>query len=396
MSFLGGGSVPTNANRRTVAQSPVASNILGTPWPTLWGTRDLSGTVIAWTNHRFSNAGASGKGGGQVSSGEKDYRTFALGLCIGPVDRITEIWYDNALIWQGNVSIASAATATTASVGVGGVVLTDSASRGTITFYFGLSTQTQDPILAHFIPDAPFYRGMCYAVFHGNRTGTRGFRIGNADTLAQVALRVTRIPASPPGTAFNVQTQAAAQNAQIVSGNPVLTADVSAFTGAASIIYQLGVQHGPGGSQASVTVNILDGTDSSRGPFTITSGTPFAVGSFGLMATLTWTGTLINAPNTAQWLILLTSNMLALGGTNVAGKIYQLLTSSVHGIALDVTLINNAAFNNAALALLQTGLSWVVKDKGDARQLIEDILKNVQGAQIISNGLIGIRLLSGG
>ncbi len=396
MSFLGAGSAPTNANRRTVAQSPVASNILGTPWPTLWGTRDLSGTVIAWTNHRFSNSGSTGKGGGQVSSGEKDYRTFALSLCIGPADRITEIWYDNNLIWQGNVSVASAATTATATVGVGGIVLTDSASRGTITFYFGLSTQTQDPILAQFIPDAPFYRGMCYAVFHGDRTGTRGFRIGNADTLAQVALRVTRTPASPPGTAFNVQTQASAQNAQIVSGTAVLTADDSAFTGTNSIIYQLAVQVGPGGSQASVSVNVLDGTDSSSGPFTITSGTPFAVGSLGLMATLTWTGTLISAPNTGQWLILLTSNMVALGGANVAGMIYELLTSSVHGIALDAAIINNASFNSAALALLQMGLSWPVKEKGDARSLIEEILKNVQGALVISNGTIGIRLLSGG
>ena len=343
MSFLGGASASTSANRRTIAQSPVASNILGTPWPTLWGTRDLSGTVIAWTNHRFTNAGVSGKGGGQVSSGEKDYRTFALGLCIGPVDRVTEVWYDNELIWQGNVGIASAATAATATVGVGGVVLTDNANRGTITFYFGVSTQTQDPILAQFIPDAPFYRGMCYAVFHGSRTGTRGFRIGNADTLAQVAVRVTRTPASPPGAVFDVQTQAGVLNGQVVSGSPVLTTDASAFTGTASIIYQLNVQHGPGGSQASVTVGVLDGSDSNSGPFTITSGTPFAVGSFGLMATLTWSGTLISSPNTAQWLILLTSGMTALGGANVAGIIYELLSSSVHGITLDAAVINNAA-----------------------------------------------------
>src|SRR6266404_4914368 len=396
MSFLGGGSVPTNANRRAVAQSPVASNILGTPWPTLWGTRDLNGTVIAWTNHRFSNSGSTGKGGGQVSGGEKDYRTFALGLCIGPVDRITEIWYDNALIWQGNVSVTSAATAATATIGVGGVVLTDNSSRGTIAFYFGLSAQTQPPILAQFIPDAPFYRGMCYAVFHGDRTGTRGFRIGNADTLAQVALRVTRIPTSPPGTAFNVQTQASPQNDAVVSGGPVITADDSAFTGNASIIYQLGVQAGPSSSQALVTVSVLDGSDAGSSPFTITSGTPFTVGNFGLMATLTWTGTLISAPNTGQWLILLTSNMVALGGANVAGIVYELLASSVHGIALDPALINDVAFSSAALSLLNMGLSWVVKEKGDARQLITDILKNVQGALVISNGQIGLQLLSGG
>ncbi len=47
-------------------------------------------------------------------------------------------------------------------------------------------------MLAQFIPNAPFYRGMCYAVFHGPRPGTQGFRIGNADTLAQIAVRVER------------------------------------------------------------------------------------------------------------------------------------------------------------------------------------------------------------
>ena len=203
------------------------------------GLTELSS--LAWTNHRFSNSGASGKGGGQVSSGEKDFRTFALGLCIGPVDRITQIWYDNELIWQGNVGIASAATTAKRTVGVGGVVLTDNTQRGTITFYFGLSTQTQDPILAEFIPDTPSYRGMCYAVFHGDRTGTRGFRLGNADTLAQVALYVTRIPASPPGVAFNVQTQPNPLNNQVITGSPTLTADATAFTGDSSIIYQLNI-----------------------------------------------------------------------------------------------------------------------------------------------------------
>src|ERR1041384_2562384 len=107
MSFL---SAPpsTSANRRMVQQSPVASNVLGQPWPTLWGTRDLHGTVIAWTNHTFISGGATGKGGGQVSSGEKDFRTFALGLCLGPVDRVEQIWYDNKLIWSGSVSLADA------------------------------------------------------------------------------------------------------------------------------------------------------------------------------------------------------------------------------------------------------------------------------------------------
>jgi hypothetical protein len=396
VSFLGGANAATSANRRTVAQSPVASNILGTPWPTLWGLRGLNGTVIAWTNHTFNSGGSAGKGGGQVSSGEKDYRTFALGLCIGPVDRITEIWYDNELIWQGNVGIASAATVATSTVGIGGVVLTDSLQRGTITFYFGLDTQTQDPVLAKFIPDAPFYRGMCYAVFHGPRTGTKGFRLGNADTLAQVALYVERIPSSLPGLEFTLQTQAAPQNSGFVNSTATFSVDASAFTGANTTIYQLNVQGSSTSSTALVTVSALEGSDTG-GAFVITSGTPFTVGAFGVMATLAWSGgVLVPSADTAQWQIRLTSPMDVPGGANAAGILYELLTSSVHGISLDLAVVDSAAFNTAALALLPMGLSHLVKDKGDARTLIEDILKNVQGALTINNGRLGLRLLSGG
>ena len=120
------------------------------------------------------------------------------------------------------------------------------------------------------------------------------------------------------------------------------------------------------------------------------------MGGLGLQATFTWASTMISSGNTASWTILLTSNMVATGGANVAGIIYELLTSSVHGIALDLPLIDATTFDSAATALLSMGLSWVVKDKGDARQLMSDILKNVQGALVISNGLIGLRLLSGG
>jgi hypothetical protein len=73
-----------------------------------------------------------------------------------------------------------------------------------------------------------------------------------------------------------------------------------------------------------------------------------------------------------------------------------LLTSPLHGIALDPVLIDIPAFQTAALTLPQMGLSWAVKEKGAASQVIEDVLKHVQGALTISNGLIGLRLLTGG
>jgi hypothetical protein len=374
----------------------IASNVLGTPWPTLWGTRDLSGTLVAWTNHRFNSSGSSGKGGGQVSAGEKDYRTFALGLCIGPVDSINAIWYDNQLIWTGSVSIASAATQASATQGIGSVILTDNNDRGTICFYFGLDTQTQDPILAQFIPNAPFYRGMCYAVFHGPRNGTLGFRIGNADTLAQIAVNVTRIPPAPSGSGFGSSIQANPGNSAAQAQAITISANVSAFTGGKNLLYSLGATPGPSNSMLSVTWTPVDGVDTSDDAI-ITNGAPFAVGSLGLMVTLSWGSNAsppLNVNALDQWSILVASNgSAANSGANVASMVYELLTSPVSGFALNPAIIDPAQFNAFALEANYAGLNYMTSEKVDARGLLKDILGNVQGALTISNGLIAPRLM---
>ncbi len=401
MSLLAPPTPPANSSRRMSNSARIASNVLGTPWPVLWGTRDLSGTLVAWTNHSYNSSGSSGKGGGVVSGGERDYRTFALALCIGPVDSINAIWYDNQLIWTGEVSIASAATQATAIQGVGSVMLTDNANRGTICFYFGLDTQTQDPFLTQFIPNAPFYRGMCYAVFHGPRTvingqySKLGFRIGSADTLCQIAVNVTRIPPAPPGTPFGASIQANPGNAVAQAETVSISADVSSFTGGKNLLYALGATPGPSNSQLSVTWTPVDGVDTS-GDAIITSGTPFAVGSLGLMVTLTWnTSTaplLANALD--QWSILVASNgSAANNGANVASMIYELLTSTVSGFALSPAIIDPAQFNAFAVQANYAGLNYMTTEKVDARGLIKDILGNVQGALTISNGLIAPRLM---
>ncbi len=151
-------------------------------------------------------------------------------------------------------------------------------------------------------------------------------------------------------------------------------------------------------SQLNVAWASETGSDTT-GSALITNGTPFAVGTLGLMVTLSW-GSNASPPLetvlVAIWEIFLTSAVSAIGGANVASIIYELLTSSVHGVALDAAVLDMPAFQNAAAAVTQMGLSWAVKQKGDARTLIEDILKSVQGALVISNGAIGPRLLTGG
>ncbi|HVM62880.1 MAG TPA: phage tail protein [Verrucomicrobiae bacterium] len=471
----------------------IASNVLGTPWPVLWGTRELSGTLIAWTNHTYTNSGSSGKGGGQVAAGEKDYRTFALGLCLGPIDRINAIWYDNTLIWSGNVTIASAATSASATQGVGSVVLTDNANRGTITVYFGLETQTQDPILAQFIPDAPFYRGMCYAVFHGARNGKKGFRIGNADTLAQVAVNVTRVPpavnpssfsaimtapnqpigisahigspdslyshlftltatrgvddghlnvtitdqpsgltpiqrgivnaangvafslgvsgmqatlswpssSSPPlgaSTSATFTVSAPLDSTSVVAASQALigvTPDLSGWTGLKDVMYLLVLTPGSSNATLNVAIGIVTGIDTG-GATVAANGMPFAVGTSGLMVTLSWTpGTSPIAPGgSVQYQLLIEADSAANnGGANIGSMLYELLTSTISGFALNPALLDAPSFNAFANNSAWAGLNYMTTEKADARSLVQDILKNVQGAITCSNGLIAPRLM---
>jgi hypothetical protein len=407
VSFLGTPQSPNSANKRTIAQAPVASNVLGTPWPTLWGTRDLSGTVIAWTNRSVSSGGGTGKGGGLAagSGGQATYyRTFALGLCIGPADSITQILYDNQAIWQGNVSIASGNPVSNPTMGLGGVMLSASDGRGTIALYFGTDTQTQDPVLARFVANAPWYRGMVYAVFHGGRAGNTGWRMGNSDTLPQIAIRMTRMAPAPLGLAWTASQSASPGNVQAELQHVTLTLDTSGWTGTGTTMYFLAVQarnlqFDPGAIVQLVAGNDPGFTDGSIDISDVQNGVPFPVGTLGLMACATWPNG--SAPIFVEhhgdgWQIQVTSFATsASGGANVAGVIYELCASNIHGFALPPALLDLAAFSSVAAASGNIGLSYAVTEKNDSRSLLTEILRNYQGALTISNGLIGPRLITG-
>jgi hypothetical protein len=378
----------------------IASNVLGTPWPILWGTRDLSGTLIAWTNHSYSSSGSSGKGGGQVSAGDKDYRTFALGLCIGPVDAVSGIWFDNRLIWTGMVTIASAVADSNATQAKGSVILTDNNNRGTIAFFFGFENQDQDPALAKFIPDAPYYRGMCYAVFHGPRNGTKGFRMGNADTLPQIAVRVTRIPKPPAAVVYTANESPWPGNASYLLQPVTISLDVSQFAGSDNISYRVEIfPPYPLTNYSQITLAwTAYSADDTSGNGVLTNGVPFAIGTLGLNITVTWpdnSSPLIDLRHAAGgWTIQVTSNAaVAIGGANVGSMVYELLTNTVAGVALNPAIIDRAAFAAFSTAVNYVALHYVTTEKADVRGLLQDILKNVQGALTVSNGLVAPRLM---
>lgn len=412
MSFLAQPQNPSTANRRTLRQAPVSSNVLGTPWPTLWGERDLAGTVIAWTNPSNTAGSVTGKGSALASptQGTKYYRTFALGLCLGAVDVITQVSFNNVVVWEGNITLADINTdPTNKTVGLGGVVISGT-GHGTICFYLGTETQGQDQVLNNFVPNAPYYRGKCYAVFHGarvsngtNTVGGGGWLLGNADQLPQIAIRVQRIPPAPPGLTWAAGQSPDAGNTSEELQHITLTLDASAWTGGSNIMYHLRLVPTSNVAVLRGEISILSGYDTQPNSFNVSSGVPFAVGSYGLMATATWGNTsaaVFNSPDGGDgWEIQVTSATTGAAGANIAGIVYELLTSNVHGIGLDPTIMDLAAFNAAATQSASVGVSYAggegSSERQDCRTLLTDLFQNWQAALCIRNGLIGPVLLIG-
>lgn len=97
----------------------------------------------------------SGKGGGKAGnstvSGYDYYASLAGAFCLGAVDRIEQIWFDDEMVWSGPVSRSGDSTTITIE------------DRGNVTIYWGTSTQPTDGMLGP--RGHPAYRNICYVVF---------------------------------------------------------------------------------------------------------------------------------------------------------------------------------------------------------------------------------------
>jgi len=97
----------------------------------------------------------SGKGGGKAGnstvSGYDYYASLAGAFCLGAVDQIKEIWFDDEKVWDGTVSRFGDSTTITIE------------DRGNMQIYWGTATQSIDSLLGP--RGHPAYRGICYAVF---------------------------------------------------------------------------------------------------------------------------------------------------------------------------------------------------------------------------------------
>ena len=153
--------------------SPQTQELMGTtaqdglPVPDLVGTTKCGGNLMGyWRNRAVETTetydGGGGKGGGDSEkvtqvTGHQYYLTWAMGLCLGPVDELLAIYRKEVCVWHGELACPE-------SGGFRTLVIED---IGRINFYYGTDDQPRDSRLNEMVGEAnnPAYRGLCYAVF---------------------------------------------------------------------------------------------------------------------------------------------------------------------------------------------------------------------------------------
>lgn len=174
--------------------------------PDLLGTSKISGNILHWENNynvpiketrqvyagtrpvSSSSSSGGGKGGGggsesntvvyepvyqteEVTVGYTYYLTWAIGICLGPVDALYTVMRNNEAIWAGEVLRSAVGSYTTISI----------PGMGSMIFYFG----TDDQPVNNYAP-----RRLCYAVFSNcslgayNRAPVMRFVIGKRPQYA--------------------------------------------------------------------------------------------------------------------------------------------------------------------------------------------------------------------
>jgi hypothetical protein len=131
----------------------------GGPRLIIWGiVRPIGGNVIACSDPIIVKSSSGGKGGGGSQETESVYRTYAIGVCEGPITGFRRIWRNNKLVYdarldsEGNLNAWGAAN---------NPIFLQKA-----TFYLGGFGQLPDPSLEGIfgVGEVPAMRGTCYMV----------------------------------------------------------------------------------------------------------------------------------------------------------------------------------------------------------------------------------------
>jgi hypothetical protein len=162
-SMIGGYVDPVRnfGPRLTDAQQQTSQD--GIPIPILFGCARFSGNVIAsgpLVEHKHSD---DGKGSGQVTTTYTYSRTYAIGICEGPIEGIRRIWRNGKVVYDARVPDGTDVT-------VEEVQAVSGKFNNMCTIYKGDETQTPNSDLQS-LYDAdtvPAFRGLAYIVVHSD------------------------------------------------------------------------------------------------------------------------------------------------------------------------------------------------------------------------------------
>ena len=159
----------------------VQSATYGAQIPRVYGTIATFGNVFWVENNQLKETkktesqGGKGGGGGAETTTYKYSATFALGLCLGPIDGIRRIWCAGKLIYDaGSTNLSTVAASEIGKTGMAigavpsiGAMGVDNASLS-MSVYLGTDDQLPDPRMqaALGVANTPAYRGLAYIVFN--------------------------------------------------------------------------------------------------------------------------------------------------------------------------------------------------------------------------------------
>jgi len=140
----------------------------GTPINDLLGSQRISSSNIFWECcERLVQAGGKDKGKSDETQGY--FHSWALAICMGPVDTLFTVMVGDKVVWSGELNRPAAGGEET--ITLGGVM-----GNSQMTFYFGTDDQIANATLGSNLTDPtlnPPYRGLCWAYFDDAFIGTR-------------------------------------------------------------------------------------------------------------------------------------------------------------------------------------------------------------------------------
>ena len=185
----------------------VQTSTYGAQIPVIKGSVATFGNIFWVENNALKETKkteeAGGKGGGGQETTTYSYSaTFALGLCLGPVDGIRRIWCSGKLLFDSGDAGLEATLANSIFGGMGDMgAAPEAMGAGAIRFYNGSADQMPDPRMqaALGVANTPAYRGLAYIIFEDFQLED----FGNSLMGAQIKVEVVETMST---SQFSVQT----------------------------------------------------------------------------------------------------------------------------------------------------------------------------------------------